>query len=161
MAAQVGVELVVKGLASFKSSMSQAQAYLQMFRPKITLVERAFQALGNTIKGFAEGAVRTLSITIGVLLRDAVRSVINTFGEMINTIVEATAEFQRLEIRLNQFNLNTLMESGLSFNEAMEKSIKLTEEQLNWTIKLAKSSPYDATDVATSYSLARSWICGR
>ena len=122
------------------------------------MLERSFVSLGKTIKNFAQNILqRVLVIALGVLVRDAIRKVIDVIGEMVMAVVDATNEFQALEIRLNTFNMNALVESGMAFNEAMERSIALTKEQLGWTIRLAVTSPYDATDVAMGYSLARSY----
>lgn len=170
--AKAGVMLVVEGLSQFKNNMGKAtdslsnfgraaialKAILQKLRPEPTLLERAFSSLGKNIKNFAQNIIgRILTIAFGVLVRDTIRGTITAIGNMIDTVARATYEFQRLEVRLNQFNLITLMEQGLSYNEAMEDTIALTKEQLGWTIKLAKSSPYDASDVTNAYTLARSY----
>ena len=169
---KAGVELVVenlskflsnltkanKGLASFEGAATAVKKRLETARPQAGLLEKAFVSLGKTIKNFAENILqRILVIALGVLVRDAIRKVIDVIGEMIGAVVDAANEFQALEVRLNSFNMNALIESGMSFNEAMERSIALTKEQLGWTIKLAIQSPYDATDISSAYSLARSY----
>ena len=142
----VGVELVVEGTNTFRSSLANAAKGLSVFKtaaiavkkgleaikPAAGGLERAFVSLGNKIKDFAQNVLqRVLVIAFGVLVRDAIRKVIDIIGEMVGAVVDATNEFQALEIRLNTFNLNTLIESGLSYNEAVEKSIALTKEQLD------------------------------
>ncbi|MBU2051432.1 MAG: tape measure protein, partial [Gammaproteobacteria bacterium] len=169
---KVGVEFIVeklgpflanlkkanKGLLELKTGAEKLRSSLESVRPKAGLLERAFVSLGEKIKSFAQNILqRILVIALGVLVRDAIRKVIDVIGGMIRTVVEATNTFQALEVRLNTFNMNTLLESGMAVNEAMERTIALTKEQLGSTLKLAVSSPYDATDVATGYSLARSY----
>ena len=147
-----------KGLSGFKAVAEGVKKGLEAIKPKAGLLEKAFVSLGKTIKNFAENILqRILVIAFGVLVRDAIRKVIDILGEMVGAVIDAANEFQALEVRLNTFNLNALIEAGYSYNEAMERSIALTKEQLGWTLKLAVSSPYDATDVAAGYSLARSY----
>lgn len=169
---KVGVEFVVKGLATLKDALSEGSKGLNTFRkaaiamkngleaikPSAGILEKAVVSLGKAVKNFAQNIIqRILVIAFGVLVRDAIRKVIDVFGDMIRTVVEAANEFQALEVRLNTFNMNALVESGMAFNEAMDRSIALTKEQLGWTIKLAVQSPYDATDISSAYSLARSY----
>ena len=169
---KAGVELVVENLSTFLSNLANGEKGLKAFaiaankikdglenlKPKAGLLEKAFVSLGKTIKNFAENILqRILVIAFGVLVRDAIRKVIDILGELIGTIVEVTSEFQALEIRLNSFNMSALIDSGLSFNEAMEKSIQLTKEQMNWMIELGLLTPFDAIDIAEAYGKARAF----
>jgi tape measure domain-containing protein len=62
-----------------------------------------------------------------------------------------------MELRLQRLNLNTLMESGLDYTEAMKGAVEMTKEQMTWVQKLAVTTPYDAQDIANVYTLARSY----
>jgi len=154
----VGVQFAVTSINKFNKQVSEVKSILNSIKPKATLIERAFKSLSDRIKDFSTNViVRILTIAFGVLARDAIQTIIYKLGEMINVVIEATNEFQALEIRLNTFNLNSLIESGLSYNKAIRESIKLTKDQLEWAIKLAKASPYDVLETAAGYSLARSY----
>ena len=145
--AKVGVTLIVEGLPAFKNAIGTATSVLDQMRPKATLLERAFVSLGNKIKNFAENIIkRILVIAFGVLVRDAIRKVIDVIGEMISSVVELSDTFLRLEVRLNRLNLNQLTKDGMSYNDALTKSIELTKEQILWTLKLAGATPYDSED---------------
>jgi tape measure domain-containing protein len=154
---QVGVQAVVQGLAAFMSDMRQVNSAIDGLRPSSTLLQRTFESLGEAVLGFGAHILRVAEVTIGVLLRDAINFIVGKIREMIDAVIEAGAEFQILQLRLERLNLNTLLESGMEFNEAMEESIRLTKEQLEWIQKLAASSPYDAQDVANTFTLARSY----
>ena len=169
--AKAGLALVVENLNKFQKDVGQATQSLRVLKsslgliqkgfaaitPHTTLLEKGLKSLGDVVKNFANNVVNVAVIALGVLLRDAIRKVIDIIGELIGTIIDASNEFQRLKVRLNTFNMQPMIESGMSFNDAMEKSIALTKEQLMWVIKLAKTTPYDATDIANAYSLARSY----
>lgn len=156
--AKVGVALVVEGLPAFKNKMGQAISVLDSMRPKATLLERTFKSLGNTIKNFAQNIIqRILVIAFGVLVRDAIRKVIDVMGEMVRGVVELSDTFLRLEVRLNRLNFNQLTEDGMSYNDALARSTQLTKDQLLWTLKLAGATPYDSADIAQAYTLARSY----
>lgn len=147
-----------KSLGGLKSTLSGLRSAFASLMPQPTTLEKAFSSLGKTVKNFAENIVqRILVIAFGVLVRDSIRKVIDAIGEMIGSFIDASNEFQRLRVRLNTFNMQPLIEGGMSFNDAMQKATKSTKEQLDWVLKLAKTTPYDATDVANAYSLARSY----
>ncbi|MFA6198717.1 MAG: tape measure protein [Patescibacteria group bacterium] len=155
---KAGVALVVEGLASFKNKMGQANNVLAAMKPKAGLLERAFKSLGNTIRDFAHNTIqRILVIAFGVLVRDAIRKVIDVLGELGRAVIEGGDAFQRLEIRLNRFNMNALKDSGMEANKIMAETIRLTKEQIGWTLDLAGLTIYDAKDIANAYSLARSY----
>jgi tape measure domain-containing protein len=170
--AKVGVALIVQNLAKFKNDMGGAgnalgslktnlslvQKAFAAITPKTTLLEKAFKSLGSSIKNFAQNIVgRILTIAFGVLVRDAFRKVISVIGEMVRAVYEGGDAFQRLEIRLNRFNMNALKESGMAANEIIAETTRLTKEQIQWALDLAGLTIYDSADIANAYSLARSY----
>lgn len=153
----VGVEAVVTGLLTFLNSMGKMDSSIKSLSPGGTLLSRTFTGLGNVISGLISGVFRVLEYTLGNLLAGAIRAVVSQIRELISTTIEAGSEFQSLEIRLRNLNLNALIESGMEYNAATTESIKLTREQLTWLQKLAIQTPYDASDIANVFTLARSY----
>lgn len=154
---EVGVEAVVKGLNAFISDSNKINNALQGIRGEGTFLQRAFASVTDGIVGFGESVVRIAEVALGVLLRDAIRAAVDAIKELISATIDAGNEFQTLEIRLQRLNFNSLIEGGTEYNQAAEQSIKLTQEQIKWLTLLAAKSPYDATDVANVYTLARSY----
>jgi tape measure domain-containing protein len=169
---KVGVEFVVQNLGAFKQAIAASNGSLSGLQktliglknglaaitPKATLLEKAFTSLGANIKNFANNIIgRILTIALGVLVRDAFRKVIDVLGEMGRAVFESGDAFQRLEIRLNRFNMNALKESGMDANKILEETIRLTKEQIGWAIDLAGLTVYNTEDIANAYSMARSF----
>jgi len=154
---EVGVEAIVKGLSAFLGDMGKINSSLQGVRGEGTLLQRAFGAVTDGILSFGEHVARVAEVALGVLLRDAIRAAVDFVKELISVTIDAGNEFQVLELRLQRLNFNTLVESGIDYNDATRQSIDLTKEQLKWLQLLAAQSPYDATDVANVFTLARSY----
>lgn len=154
---KIGVEAVVEGLSKFQGDMKSVNSSLQGIRGEGTLLQRAFGAIGESISSFGATIGRIAEVALGVLLRDAIRAVIDGLKELVSETVAAGNEFQILELRLKRLNFNTLIEGGEDYNDAAEKAVELTKEQLKWLVLLAAQSPYDATDVANTFTLARSY----
>jgi len=146
---KAGLEMVVEGLTKFTSDMEKINSKIQDLRPSQTLLQKGFDSLWEAAKNFGESIVNLATVTLGVLLRDAIRAVIDWVKEMVSSMVE--------EIRLNRLNLNELKDSTEEYIDVSAKAIEMTQEQLDWVIKLAASSPFDAEDVTRTYTLARSY----
>lgn len=154
---QIGVAAVVEGLSSFLGDMKKIDSSIQGLVPGTKLLENTFGFLGDTISGFADFALNTLAHALGELVADAIEFLIQKLGELVQSTIEAGGEFQTLELRLSTLNFNAATESGMEFNAAMAESTRLTKEQLDWLMKLAVQTPYDAQDIANVYTLARSY----
>jgi tape measure domain-containing protein len=154
---QVGVQAVVQGLAAFMGDMRQVNSALDGLRPSGTLLQRMFEGLSDAVLGFGSHILNVVETALGVLLRDAFNFLIGQIKDLIGAIIEAGSEFQILQLRLERLNFNTLIESGMDMNEATKESIRLTQEQLGWIQRLAVMTPYDAQDVANTFTLARSY----
>lgn len=154
---EVGIEALVKGLAKFLGDMGKINSSLDRVRSHGTLLQKAFGTIGDAMSAFGGHVVRIAEYALGKLLADAIQWVTRTLGELIQSTIEAGAEFQILELRLERLNFNDLVNSGMEYNEAMAEAAKLTKEQLDWIQKLAAATPYDAQDIANVYTLARSY----
>lgn len=117
----------------------------------------AFGALGNIFESVGSFVVNTLAHAIGELLADAIQWAAQQIQELITGAIEAGVEFQKLSLRLDTLNFNSLKDSGMDYDTAIKESIRSTKEQLSWIQKLANSTPYDNTDIANTYTLARSY----
>lgn len=154
---QVGVELIVEGLAAFTSDMSKAKSVLVDMVPGGNLVSNMFSSLGDIISGFVGGALRVLEFTLGNLIADAIEAVIDALKRLVSQTIQAGSEFQTLSIRLNGLNLQDAIDSGKSYDTAMKQAVSVTKEQLNWLQQLSAATPFDATAIANAYTLARSY----
>ena len=154
---KAGVELVVEGLMKFGRDMESANGILKQFGSNGTLLTRTFEGVGNSIKSFGGHVLDVVKIALGVLLRDAINATIQKIKELIGTAVDAGTEFQLLNLRLNRLNFNSAIESGGDYRTAMNAATDATREQLAWIQKLAVQTPYDATDIANVFTLARSY----
>lgn len=165
---KIGVEAVIKGLTKFMDGAKQIDQGLEGIRNQGTLLQRAFGAVGDTFSGFGGKAIdamrgvanfiaNTLAHAFGELLADAVQWAARQIKEVVENTIDAGKEFQTLELRLERLNFNDLVESGDEYADVSKEAIRLTKEQLKWIQKLAVQTPYDNTDIANVYTLARSY----
>lgn len=154
---KIGVEAIVKGLNSFLGDMGKMDKAVGGFGQSATLLQKTLSGLGNFISGVFQSGLRILEYTLGNLLAGAIRKVIDFVGELISATIEAGSEFQKLDLRLQRLNINELVSSGMSYVDATKQAIEVTKEQLDWLQKLAVTTPYDNTDIANIFTLARSY----
>lgn len=171
----VGVEAVVKSLSSFLGDMGKINSSLQDVRGEGTFLQRAFASVTDGILSFGESVARVAEVALGVLLRDAILAIIDGIKELVSATIDAGNEFQTLQLRLERLNLNDLKQdfqditkADLKMEQAFDstftnygayaaQAVKDTQEQLKWLTILAAQSPYDSTDVANTFTLARSY----
>lgn len=154
---KVGVEAIVSGLSSFLGDMGKIDKSISGLSGGSSLLGRAFSGLGNIVEWLTGSVFRVLEYTLGSLLSSAIQGVISYVQELITSTIEAGNEFQSLEIRLKNFNFNSAIESGKDYTTAQQEAIDVTREQLEWLQKIAATTPYDLTDIANVYTLARSY----
>lgn len=154
---EVGVKAVVQELGKFLSDMGTINSAINNLRPSGTLLQQMFESVGDAAAGFGREILNIAEVALGVLLRDAINAVIGFLKDLIGEIIDAGAEFQTLQLRLERLNFNTLIDSGMEFNKAMAESVRITQEQIVWLQKLAALSPYDAQDIANTFTLARAY----
>jgi tape measure domain-containing protein len=170
--AKVGVTLVAEELTKFIGDMRKADDSIKKLGPSGTLVGRAlsglagivsgvldsaFKTVTGTISGVFMSALRTVEYAIGTLLAGAIQGVIGFLKDMGAEVAEAAQNFQRMELRLNRFNLKEIKGEFEDMTEAQAVAVEMTKEQLKWLNKLAASTPFDAEDIANTYALARSY----
>jgi tape measure domain-containing protein len=157
MVEQVGVEAVVNGLTQFLGNMGKINSSLDGVRSHGTLLQRAFGAISDALTGFGQHILRVAEYALGKILADVIQGIIQFFADLGKEVLESADTFQKLGLRLERLNFNALTESGMKYNEAMKEATRLTEEQIDWTIKLGATTPYDAQDIANIYTLARGY----
>lgn len=154
---KVGVALVIDGLAAFQSGMGKADSTLRNLIPTSKLLGNAFQWVGGIISGFVGGVARTLEYALGSLISAAIQKVIGYLKELGAEVIANTSEFQKMEVRLNRMNFNELSEDIRNSGKAMEFATAMTKEQVRWINKLAASTPFDAKNIAQTFTLARTY----
>lgn len=179
----IGVEAIVQGLLAFESDMNRMQKSIEDVTPSTSLLGDAFSWLSGVISNFGDSVKRIVETALGVLLRDAIRGLIDMFQELGGQIIDAGNEFQVLTIRLNGMNLDEAMKSGRdlgdvmarmggeindidfskiidgtkTFAESMADASVQTRDQLTWIQALSAATPFNSTDIANTYALARSY----
>jgi len=154
---EAGVKLIVAGLQKFMGDMKSASSEVASFGNYNTILGTIFNSLGNTIDNFIGFSLRSLEHALGELLADAIEFVIKKLQELATEVIEAGNEFQTLEIRLQGLNYAEAIESGMDYTAAMDQAVEVTKEQLQWIRQLAVLTPFDATDIANVFTLARSY----
>lgn len=154
---QVGVIAAVEAISSFLGDMRKVNSSLDDLRPTSNLLESAFNWLTESIGKFGREILNVAETALGVLLRDAIRAVVGWLGDLLRAIFETGSAFQLLQLRLQGFNLQDAINSGMEYEDAMRNAIDVTQEQLSWIMKIAAVTPFDAADIANIYSLARSY----
>lgn len=154
---EVGVEAIVEGLSGFMSDMGSINGALDSLRPPASLLEQAFGAVGDGIASIGTHIMNVVETAMGVMLRDALEGIISLLHDVAASAIEAGTQFQTMEFRLRGINLQTMVDSGMAYDQAMESAIALTKEQLTWIMKIAAVTPFDATDIANVYTMARTY----
>lgn len=153
----VGVAAVIGGLDGFLDGMSKMDLSIQKLVAPTNILGSAFGVLGNIMEGVGSFVVSTLAHALGELLADAVQWVVTQIKELISATIEAGGEFQKLEIRLNNLNMQAAADSTDDYSSALKEAENLTKEQLTWLQKLAAQTPYDNEDISKTYTLARGY----
>lgn len=154
---KVGVEAVVEGLGAFIRDTGRMNDALDKIRPQGTLLMRMFSGVTDALGAFGREILNVVEHALGHLLAEAIQFVIQKLGELVQATIEAGAEFQTMELRLNRLNFNSLVESGATFKQAMREATEVTKDQLEWIQRLAVQTPYDFQDIANVFTLARSY----
>lgn len=154
---KVGVEAVVEGLGAFIRDTGRINSALDGIRPRGTLLQQTFSGIGESLRSFGREVLNVAEVALGVLLARAIEFVIGKLKELVSATIEAGAEFQTMQLRLNRLNLNTILEEGRDYVDVMAAAVEMTQEQLKWIQKLAVQTPYDAQDIANVFTLARSY----
>lgn len=154
---KVGVEALVMGLQKFVSDIGTMKKAVDGLKPQTNLIGGAFEALSGAMGGFAESIGRIAEHTIGFLLRDAINAAVDMLKELVDQTIMAGDEFQKLQIRLDGMNMNDLIKSGTDANNILAETNKLTAEQIDWLSKISILTPYDSTDIANVFAMARAY----
>lgn len=154
---KIGVAAVVEGLSSFMGDMDKIDDSISKLISPTNILGTVFSGLGNIVSNLVGGALRTLEYALGTLIANAISFVVGQIKDLIANTIEAAGEFQKLELRLNTLNFNSLVESGMDYNQATAESVRLTKDQLTWLQKLAATTPYDNQDISNIYTLARGY----
>lgn len=153
----VGVEAVVEGLASFLGDVGAINGAIQGLKPPTNIIEQAFNSVTGAVEGFGRELLNVAETAMGVILRDAIEWVIRKLGDLASAAFDAAAEFQMISLRLQGFNLQVLVDSGKDFTTAMTEARDITRDQMSWVMKLAATTPYDATDIAYVFSMSEAF----
>jgi len=154
---KVGVELVVSELSKFLSNMGKADSGIRSIIPTTGLLGTAFNTLWDIGKGIARFVANTLAHAFGELLADAIQAVVAQIKELITNAIEAADTFQRLQIRLERLNFNEIKSGYEDMEKAQAAATAMTQEQLAWALKLGATTPYDTSDIAEVYTMARAY----
>ena len=164
----VELSFIVSGLSEFVGAINTANGALDKLAapgkainslfdklvPHTNLLEQGFNYVSDAISSFGERLWQIATVTIGVILRDAFEWLLRTLKDIVASSFEAAAAFQLIEMRLSGLNLQAAIDSGLGYAEAMAAATQATKEQMDWVMKLAAITPYDAEDIAKTFTMA-------
>lgn len=162
----VALEFIITGLNEFTSGVNQANGVLEKLAGSLGTVkdaigksvfETVWDSAGEAISNFGKRVWDVASVTLGVLLRDAIRGTIDLLSDLARSAFEAGAELQQVSLRLQGFNMQTLVDAGVKYTDAMTKAVDITKQQLSWIMQLAATTPYDATDIAFVFSMSEAF----
>lgn len=154
---EVGVTAVVKGLTSFLSDLGKMDRGLKGLAPSGNLITSIFSTFGDVLSNVGREVLNIAEFALGQLLANAITFVVQKLQELIGATIQAGAEFQTMQLRLNRLNFNSIVQSGADYVDVMEAAKSATQEQLKWIQRLAVQTPYDAQDIANVFTLARSY----
>lgn len=152
---EVGVLAVVKELQSFLGDMNKVNSALNGLRPSGSMLQDMFGAVGEAVSNFGQAVWDVASVTLGVMLRDAIEFIIGQLGDLVQAILESGSAFQLLQIRLNGLNLPQNTAELGNWTSAMEQAKEMTKEQLTWIQLLGAATPFDPATLAEIYTLSR------
>lgn len=154
---KTGVEAVVEGLSGFSSDIDKMNSKIGEIGSGGNFLTRALSGAWEMLENLGASAIRVAEFALGQLLANAIEFVISKLSELVSETIEAGAEFQTLQLRLNRLNFNSAMASTNDYGRATALATEATQEQLTWLQKLAVQTPYDAQDIANVFTLARSY----
>lgn len=154
---KVGVEAVVEGLGKFMGDVGKMNNSMASIGGQGNILTRTLGGVTNAFGYLADKIVDVATYALGQLLARAVEFVITQLAELVQETIAAGAEFQTMELRLKRLNFNDKMEELDDYADAMSAATQMTKDQLTWIQKLAVQTPYDATDIANVFTLARSY----
>lgn len=153
----IGVIAVVHELASFTQDMKKVDRLITSVIPGAGLVSNAFKGLGSVVSWLTDSVLNVLEYTLGNLLSSAIQAVVGNLKDLISGVFESADAMSKLEIRLGRLNFNALTESGLEYQDALEKSIEMTKEQIDWSIRLGGQTSFSSEDIANVFTLAQGY----
>lgn len=157
---EIGVQAVVKGLSSFLADLGKISTGLKGLQnslPKGNLFTDIFTGAGNALKSFGREVLNVAEFALGQLLANSIQFITQKIGELATATVETGSEFQLMEMRLQRLNFNEVVGQTLGLASAQKLATEATKDQLQWVLRLAATTPYDAQDIANVYTLARSY----
>ncbi len=154
---KVGVMAVVEGLSAFMGDIKQMNGAMDSLKPQGNALTNLFTGVGNAISSFGREVLNVAEVALGALLSSAIQYVIGQLKDLITSTIAAGSEFQTLGLRLERLNFNTAIQQTGDYTAATLMAEEATRDQLSWLQKLAVQTPYDAQDIASVFTLARSY----
>lgn len=90
----VTLEFIVEGLAAFESSIKQANSALDSTKTQGNIFSDTFNTISDAIGNFAEKVWNVATVTLGVLLRDAINWIIGSLGDLARASLDAAEDLQ-------------------------------------------------------------------
>lgn len=153
----IGVIAVVSQLATFTQDMKKVDSAITSVIPGASWVSNAFKGLGSVVEWLTGSVLNVLEYTLGNLLSSAIQAVVSNIKDLIAGVFDSADAMSKLEIRLGRLNFNALIDSGVEYQEALKKSIEMTKEQLDWSIRLGGQTSFSSQDIADVFTLAQGY----
>lgn len=137
--------------------MRSVNGALDSLRPSGTLLQQMFEAVGQAVTDFGRAIWDVVSVTLGVMLRDAIEGIIQALGDLISEIIDVGNAFQLLEIRLTGLNLPGNTADIKDWTKALAQARDVTKDQITWIQQLAAATPFAPETIANAYTMARAF----
>lgn len=154
---EVGVEAIVAGLVGFLGDIDKVGSAISGLKAPASDLEAAFGTVTDVLAGFGREILNVAETALGMLLRDAIDWAIGQLKDLAQAIYDAGSQFQTLSLRLQGINLQDAINSGMDYVDAMNQAIDVTKEELLWMQEIAVATPFNLTDIANIYTLARTY----
>lgn len=121
--------------------------------------QRKLASVSQTFQKLAGDGISLRNVLGGVLGANLITGGINALQQLGAEAVFVYASYERLGNSLNNLVAKELLlkDRSLSMSEAFSKAAPMAKELQSWISKLAIESPFDESDVASSFRLAMSY----
>jgi len=115
----------------------------------LSIVLAPFKVLGTFLS-------RTFAVTMGVLVRDSIRAVIDALGRLKDAVIGTISSFQTLEIRLQNLIARELRMTGAIENvaDAFEAATEPANRLSQWIRTMSTQIPFDVNVIGNTTAFA-------
>jgi tape measure domain-containing protein len=148
---------VFKGLVSAASKLAiflknvllrAVNLIIGAFKGLLSIIERVTRPIRNFFS-------QALAVTVGMGIRDAIRSISNQVRELISTMGEALGLFQKLDLQFQAIIARDMSrEMGIDVARGFKLAGVFAQNLFNWVRNIALTTPFSFEKVSTTVAMA-------